>query len=81
MFKIATKIHPHILDTHPQTSIGHFLQQFEYGCGPLSILFWKPKTKSIIQRFLVCDIMHDNIQYIYYIPEGSHLNNVWFVLS
>jgi len=32
-FKIDTK-ETSTLPTHPQTSIGRFYWQFEYGCGP-----------------------------------------------
>jgi len=31
---LPQKKRPHQLPTHPQTSIGRFSRQFEYGCGP-----------------------------------------------
>jgi len=34
-FKLPQKKRPHQLPTHPQTSIGRFSRQFEYGSGPL----------------------------------------------
>ena len=51
--QIVTKKDPHSLDTNPQTSIGRFSWQLEYGCGLLQIDPIFAKSLKVFKGFFI----------------------------